>query len=66
MVKIDYAPPIIMACCVLHKYFQLMSMDALGYDYVESMHDRRDRVQANVIASLNIMKVMLHKQSNNR
>jgi hypothetical protein len=23
-------------------------------------------VQANVIASLNIMKVMLHKQSNNR
>jgi len=54
-------PPIIMACCVLHKYFQLMGMDALGYDYVDSMHDRRDRVQANVIASLNIMKVMLHK-----
>jgi hypothetical protein len=42
MVKIDYAPPIIMACCVLHKYFQLMGMDALGYDYVENMHDKKD------------------------
>jgi hypothetical protein len=32
---------------------------ALGYDYVENMHDKRDQVQANVIASLHIMKAML-------
>jgi hypothetical protein len=61
MVKIDYAPPIIMACCVLHKYFQLMGMDAHGYYYAENMHDKRNKVQANFIASLNIMNVMLQK-----
>jgi hypothetical protein len=61
MVKIEYAPPIIMACCVLHKYFQLMGMDALGYDYVENMHDRKDHEEANVITSLNIMQAMLQK-----
>jgi hypothetical protein len=60
MVKINYAPPIIMACCVLQKYFQLMGMDALGYDYVENMHDRKDQVQVNVITSLNI-RVILQK-----
>jgi hypothetical protein len=42
MVKIDYAPSVIMASCVFHKYFQLMGMDALEYDYVKNMHDKKD------------------------
>jgi hypothetical protein len=47
--KIDNEPHIVMACCVLHNYYQLMGMDAVGCDRVERMQDMRHRVQANCI-----------------
>lgn len=47
--KIDSGPPIVMACCVLHNYCQLMGMESPTYDRIERFQDRRDRVQGNRI-----------------
>jgi hypothetical protein len=49
MVKIHDGPPIVMSCYVLHNHWQLMCMDAPGYDCVERMQDMGNWVQANHI-----------------